>query len=86
MYLQTKIMQFFSHCYLPSAGAHAAQGGSFPSGTGSILLDDMGCTGMESKLFNCSGVMEEHDCLHSEDAGVLCEGLFYILGLVYSCG
>ena len=45
----------------------------FPYGTGDIHLDDLHCTGSESRLIDCphsgAGV---HNCSHSEDAGVLC--------------
>ena len=75
MLVNKQYTTFSSHCYLPSAGARAAQGGNFPSGRGSILLDDMECTGMESNIFNCFGETKKHDCSHSEDAGVVCEGL-----------
>ena len=46
---------------------------SYIGGTGSILLDDVGCTGNELRLIDCPhrglGV---HDCTHTDDAGVRC--------------
>ena len=45
----------------------------FPSGPSSlpIHLDDIVCTGAESRLVDCSHTVQ-HNCRHSEDAGVQC--------------
>ena len=40
-----------------------------------IFLDDLACTGNEPILLDCfKGRIGEHDCDHSEDAGVRCQG------------
>ncbi|KAM3834270.1 scavenger receptor cysteine-rich domain-containing protein DMBT1 isoform 5-T5 [Vipera latastei] len=48
---------------------------AFGEGTGSIFLDELKCKGNESSLEECAhnpwGV---HNCLHKEDAGVICSG------------
>ena len=47
----------------------------FGEGSGLILLDNVNCGGGESSIFACSHrSFGEHNCLHNEDAGVVCYG------------
>ena len=40
-------------------------------GNGLIHMDDVQCTGDEEHLFNCTFI-QYHDCVHGEDASVIC--------------
>lgn len=45
----------------------------FGRGSGTIWLDDLWCSGDEESLFNCGHIgIGQHNCGHSEDAGVAC--------------
>lgn len=45
----------------------------FGQGAGTILLDNLKCTGLEATLQECSHIpWDVHNCDHSEDAGVTC--------------
>lgn len=55
------------------AGAVSFSRAFFGVGTGSIVLDQVGCIGNEPRLFNCRrNALGIHDCSHFEDAGVRC--------------
>lgn len=45
----------------------------YGQGTGNILLDNVACTGVETRLIDCPHIGEGvHNCIHSEDASVRC--------------
>ena len=53
-------------------------GAVFGEGEGDILLDNLLCMGNESSLLEChagTGGIGIHNCSHSEDAGVRCDGM-----------
>ena len=57
----------FAHVSAVYSSAH------FGHGRGSILLDEVACTGSETRISECShNGWGLHDCGHTEDAGVRC--------------
>lgn len=47
----------------------------FGSGTGMIWMDNVNCIGNESSLGDCQHPgFGNHNCLHTEDVGIICEG------------
>ena len=64
----------------------AVQASLFAVGDGIIFLDEVGCVGNESRLVDCVSVNEvgQHNCFHSEDAGVICPGRYCHVNTVYA--
>ena len=55
-------------------GAIARSRAFFGQGSGDILLDNVACTGTETRLIDCpNNGIGIHNCVHSEDAGVTCQ-------------
>ena len=54
----------------------------FEPGSGLIWLDELMCTGNETRLINCEhngfGI---HNCIHYEDAGVVCRSELLLLNM-----
>ena len=60
----------------PHAGGRAFNNAHFGVGSGPIFLDDVQCSSTSSQLIECpSRPILSHNCLHSADAGVGCEGM-----------
>nr|XP_060636605.1 deleted in malignant brain tumors 1 protein-like [Anolis sagrei ordinatus] len=60
----------------------APRGSRFGQGTGPIWLDGVNCTGTEKAISKCPAKeWGQHDCTHSEDAGVTCAELRLVGGL-----
>ena len=56
-----------------STGATGQRTATYGQGTGPILLDQVRCNGSESSIFDCpQNPIGQHNCVHSEDAGVTC--------------
>jgi len=65
-----------------SNGALAYTNAHFGRGTGLILLDNVGCTGGESRLLDCSNAgvgVYSSNCGHDDDAGIRCNGNFLVV-------
>ncbi|XP_071842148.1 uncharacterized protein [Apostichopus japonicus] len=61
-------------CYQLGFGpaASAPPMAHFGEGTGSVLMDDVQCSGEEGRLADCVYRKVGHNCGHSEDASVIC--------------
>jgi len=57
-------------------GGTAYGNAHFGTGEGPIFLDDVQCSSASSQLLECSSrPILTHNCRHSDDAGVGCEGI-----------
>ena len=62
-----------THLLFQHTGASTPNLAHFGAGTGQIWLDDVGCTGTESRLVDCSHrPFGSHNCGHNEDVGTRC--------------
>ena len=62
-----------------TSGAIARGSAYFGQGSESILLDNVQCIGNEASIFSCThNGIGSHNCLHNDDAGVVCLGGEYI--------
>ena len=58
-------------------GGRAYSNAHFGAGSGPIFLDDVQCSSTFNQLLECSSrPILSHNCLHTADAGVGCEGIF----------
>ena len=70
-----QVFRLNKHLYL---GGRAYSNAYFGAGSGPIVLDDVQCSSSASQLLECySRPILSHNCLHSDDAGVRCEGVLY---------
>jgi len=68
------------------AGGIAYSDAHFGTGSGQIVLDDVQCSSSSSQLLECSTrPILLHNCLHSADAGVGCEGSIICLKFKHYC-
>ena len=74
----SSFLSFFA--FLCDTGGVAYSLAFFGAGTGPIYLDDVACTSSASQLLECSSrPILSHNCFHSADAGVGCEGINFIV-------
>lgn len=73
--LHTSWQLFHSHSLTTTnhVGAVALYRATFGQGSGRIWLDNVACSGSETRLIDCpANAIGSHNCVHSEDAGVRC--------------
>ena len=78
-YISCVLQMLVSYALLILAGSTPFYNAYFGRGTGPILLDDLQCSGSETRIINCpryisQGIGTYDGCYngHGEDAGVRC--------------
>jgi len=67
---------FFTHYHLPlCSGAVPLSGAHFGKGLGSIVMEDVQCSGNEVGLHGCRSRIASPSCSHNNDAAVQCSGM-----------
>ena len=77
------MQQLLNQLYSLNTDAIAFSDAKFGQGIGDIHLDDVHCSGSETSLLNCPYDSYTADCSHSEDAGVRCQGAYWLYFLTY---
>ena len=67
--------KYISISFCICTGGRAYSNAYFGAGSGPIFLEDVQCSSSFNELLQCSSRrILSHNCLHSDDAGVGCEG------------
>ena len=74
--MKIKLITFL---YLLCSTSIAVGNSKYGDGTGAIFMDELQCSGSESSLGDCQfDGYGQHDCDHTEDAGVICNAGEYL--------
>ena len=82
MYVYVFVHSIMRMCIV-TAGSVRRTNAYYGAGTGPIYMDNVGCNGRESSLFDCSLDANAAEDNHNEDAGVFCwpKGVFVCLSV-----
>ncbi len=77
LHCSTAKLLLFNHMYIYLHAGSPVRGidSTFGAGSDPITLDNIVCAGTEDNLLSCShNQIFEHNCDHSEDVAVVCDG------------